>query len=230
MRRILLLTVLLVPVILLANTWKEGDRVEVLSKDKWFPGIIQEVQEKGFLVNFDGYSDSYDEVVDAAKIRAAKPVDGISYITTGLDSGAFRLNGNLKTGKIIRDLRWAERSDIACWPGIRNVEFQGKHVFYWFDLPDHSEAKITVKPLNGKRINLYVYAFDGKSVPPLKYPTRQCDAAHPAWIGQPDFSKPPEPQSLDVVAITTRQMYAIGVAGAKGVEEGDFELMVEVKR
>lgn len=200
------------------------------SRGKWSGAVILEVQEKGYLVNFDGYSSSYDKVVEASKIRKSTPVPGVSYIAVGLDGGTFSVKGNLKGGKLMRDLRWAERSDIACWPGTRHSEFQGKHVFYWFDLPEQSRAKITVKPLNGKRINLYVYSFDGADVPPLKYATRQCDAAHPSYIGEPDLTKPAEPQSLEVVAINRRQMYAIGVAGAKGVQEGDFELSVEVER
>lgn len=221
---------LALPVLLFADTWKEGDRVEVETKGKWYPGVILEAQDKGFLVNFDGYASSYDEVVEPRRMRKPAPIAGMTYIPTGLDGGTFSVKGSLASGRTMRDLRWAERSDIACWPGTRHSEFQGKHVFYWFDLPDHSIAKITVKPLNGKRINLYVYSFDGKDIPPLKYPTRQCDAAHPSYVGQPDLTKPAEPQTVEVNAVTRRQVYAIGVAGAKGVLEGDFELVVDIER
>ncbi|MBL8021255.1 MAG: hypothetical protein JNM27_16415 [Leptospirales bacterium] len=211
-----------------AKEWKENDRVLVESKGKTFPAIILEVQEAGYLVSYDGYASSYDEVVKKKDVKPMKEISGIRYIKT-IPGKTVKVRGSLKEGRIVKDLSWAERSDIACWPGIRNIEFKGNHLFYWIDIPERSVAKITVKPLNGKRINLYGYSFDGKNIPPLKYGLQRCEASHPTWIGQPDFTKPAEPQSIEFPTVTRRDVIAIGVAGAKDVVDGDFELTIEIQ-
>ncbi|MCE9597936.1 MAG: hypothetical protein K8S54_08205 [Spirochaetia bacterium] len=211
-----------------AKEWQENDRVLVKSKGKIYPAIIVEVQDAGYLVSYDGYADSYNEVVKKSDVTPMKEIAGIEYIKT-IPGKTVKINGSLKAGKIIKDLSWAERSDIACWPGIRNVEFKGNHVFYWIDIPERAITRITVTPKNGKRINIYGYSFDGRNIPPLKYGLQRCEASHPTWIGQPDFTKPPEPQSIEFSTVTRRDVIAIAVAGAKDVLDGEYELAIEIQ-
>ncbi|TGN18932.1 hypothetical protein [Leptospira idonii] len=212
--------------------YKEGNRVEVKDpKDgKYYSGIIIKVQKDGYLIHYDGYSDSYDEVVSSDRLKERGEIEGVQFIQSEKKKTVI-VNGNLKTGNVMEDLEWAESSSMACWPGIRNVEFEGNQVFYWTDLPKKSELKITVKPKDPKkRINLYAFSgFDPKYVPPKVYGAVSCEASHPTWIGQPDFSKPSEPQSVELRAVGNSYRVFIGVSGAKDVLDGDYELVLELK-
>ncbi|MDZ4726005.1 MAG: hypothetical protein SH817_07600 [Leptospira sp.] len=209
-----------------------GDRVEVTDPKtkKSYSGKILKVQAEGFLVHYDGYADSYDEVVTIDRIKEMAQVPGVTFIKSEKKK-SVTINGNLKTGAIMEDLEWAESSSMACWPGIRNIEFEGNQVFYWTDLPKKSTMVITVKPKDpSKRINLYAFSgFEPKYIPPNVHGAVSCEASHPTWIGQPDFSKPNVPQSIELRAVGNPYRVFISVTGAKDVIEGDYELIVEVK-
>lgn len=215
-----------------APTFVAGDRVEVLDPktNKSYSGKVLKVQPEGYLVHYDGYSDSYDEVVTSERISPMAEIKGVTFIKSEKKK-SVSIMGNLKTGAILEDLEWAESSSMACWPGIRNVEFEGNQVFYWTDLPKKSTMIITVKPKNtNKRINLYAFSgFDPKYIPPKVYGAVSCEASHPTWIGQPDFTKPSEPQSVELRAVGNPYRVFIGVSGAKDITEGDYELIVELK-
>ncbi|WP_411823709.1 hypothetical protein [Leptospira sp. 'Mane'] len=213
-------------------TYKEGDRVEVLElKDgKYYSGVIKKIQKDGFLIHYDGYADSFDEVVVSDRLKSMSQIEGVSFIQSEKRK-AVTVTGNLNSGHIMEDLEWAESSSMACWPGIRNIEFEGKQVFYWTDLPKKSELKITVKPKDPKkRINLYAFSgFDPKYIPPKVYGAVSCEASHPTWIGQPDFSKPSEPQSVELRAVGNPYRVFIAVSGAKDALDGEYELIIDLK-
>lgn len=215
-----------------AVTYKAGDRVEILEtkNGKYYSGVIKKVQKDGFLVHYDGYSDSYDEVVTSERLKAMAEIPGVTFVKSEKGK-TITVSGNLTKGEIMEDLEWAESSSMACWPGIRNVEFEGNQVHYWTDLPKKSTLIITVKPKSPKtRINLYAFSgFDPKYIPPKVYGAVSCEASHPTWIGQPDFTKPAEPQSVELRAVTNPYRVFIAVVGAKDVTAGDYELLVEVK-
>lgn len=211
---------------------KKGDRVEVYDakQGKSFSGMVMRVEKDGFLIHYDGYADSYDEVVTLDRIKPMSEIPGVAFIKSEKGKSVTVI-GNLKTGSIMDDLEWAESSSMACWPGIRNVEFEGNQIHYWTDLPKKSTLIITVKPKDSKtRVNLYAFSgFDPKYIPPKVYGAVSCEASHPTWIGTPDFSKPAEPQSVELRAVGNPYRVFIGVSGAKNITEGDFELIVEVK-
>lgn len=207
----------------------EQERVEISDSGKWYPGIVLETGEKGFYVSYDGYASNYDEWVPASRLRKLPPIEGISYIP--LKTGTIKISGSIAGGKIQKDLSWAERSDVACWPGIRNFEFKGKQVYYWIDIPEKSEVKITVIPTDGKRINLFAYTFStkDKNLPPLKYGLQRCEADHPQWVGKPNLEEKPSPKSVIFQAPSRRDSFLIGVSGAEGVVDGKFDLEIELK-
>ncbi|TGL62239.1 hypothetical protein EHQ58_03275 [Leptospira ognonensis] len=215
-----------------APTFAAGDRVEVLDPKtkKSYSGKILKIQPEGYLVHYDGYADSYDEVVSSDRVSAMAEIKGVTFIKSEKRK-SVSLMGNLKTGAILEDLEWAESSSMACWPGIRNIEFEGNQVYYWTDLPKKSTLVITVKPKDPKkRINLFAFSgFEPKYIPPNIYGAVSCEASHPSWIGQPDFTKPSEPQSVELRAVGNPYRVFIGVSGARDVVEGDYELIVEVK-
>ncbi|MCZ8239285.1 MAG: hypothetical protein O9310_12680 [Leptospiraceae bacterium] len=209
-----------------------GDRVEVYDDKtkKSYSAQILKIQPEGYLVHYDGYADSYDEVVPITRLKEMAQIKGVSFIKSEKKK-IITVSGNLKSGKILEDLEWAESSSMACWPGIRNVEFEGNQVYYWTDLPKKSTMIITVKPKNNKtRINLFAFSgFDPKYIPPNVYGAVSCEASHPSWIGEPDLTKPSEPQSVELRAVGNPYRVFIGVSGARDVLEGDYELTIEIK-
>jgi hypothetical protein len=218
------------------NSWNVNDRAEIFDtkENKWFGCIILKVNSNGtYKIGYDGYADTYDE--DVAANRLNKPTSNSTpafpaYVKA-IKGQTITLKGNLKNGSIMDDLEWAESSSMACWVGIRNIEFEGKHVAYWFDLPKKSIVKITVTPASTKsRINIYGYSgFDFIKTPPEVSRCTSCEAAFPEWIGQPDFTIPSKPQTIEFNATTIRNRVYFAVAGAKGVVEGDYTITIELQ-
>jgi Agenet domain len=217
-----------------------GSRVEVFFKDPvrgdvWLPAIILKVQTDGkYFVNYDDYAESYDEAVDAGNIRPMNlNIQGKVQYIPAIKGQVVSVNGNLSQGNIMEDLEWAENSSNACWVGIRNVEFEGNHVFYWFDLPKKSTVKITVIPKGDKpRVNIYGFvSFDFKFIPPDLPRCISCEAGFQQWVSNnmPDFTKSSGEQSIEFNTISSRMKVFVAVAGAKKFTSGDYELKVEIK-
>lgn len=217
-----------------------GDRVEVFYKDPvrgdtWLPAIILKVQADGqYFVNYDAYAETYDEAVSADKVRQMNlNIQGKVQFIPVKKGQPISVNGNLSQGSIMEDLEWAENSSNACWVGIRNVEFEGNHVFYWFDLPKKSIVKITVVPKGNKpRVNVYGFvSFDFKFIPPDLPRCISCEAGFQQWVANnpPDFTKSAGEQSIEFNAISSRMKVFVGVAGAKGFTSGDYELKIELR-
>ncbi|MBK6835734.1 MAG: hypothetical protein IPG89_16225 [Bacteroidetes bacterium] len=218
------------------TAWAVNDRAEIFDakEKKWFGCIILKVNSNGtYKIGYDGYADTYDE--DVAADRLNKPTSNTtpakpSYVKA-VKGQTITIKGNLKSGEIMEDLEWAESSSMACWVGIRNIEFEGNHVAYWFDLPKKSIVKITVTPTSDKkRINIYGYSgFDFIKTPPEVSRCTSCEASFPEWVGQPNLNEPSKPQTIEFNATTIRNRVYFAVAGAKGVTEGDYTITIELK-
>lgn len=217
-----------------------GDRVEVFFKDPvrgdtWLHAMILKVQPDGkYFVNYDAYAETYNEAVEAKNIRPMNlNIQGKVQFIPAKKGQVLSVNGNLSQGSIMEDLEWAENSSNACWVGIRNVEFEGNHVFYWFDLPKKSTVKITVIPKGKKpRVNVYGFvSFDFKFIPPDLPRCISCEAGFQQWVSNnlPDFTKSAGEQSIEFNAISSRMKVFVGVVGAKGFTAGDYELKIEIK-
>ncbi len=222
------------------SSFTVGDRVEVFYKDpvrgdSWLPAMVLKVQPDGkYFVNYDAYAESYDEAVEIKNIRPMNlNIQGKVQFIPALRGQTVTVNGNLSQGNIMEDLEWAENSSNACWVGIRNVEFQGNHVFYWFDLPKKSTVKITVVPKGNKpRVNVYGFvSFDFKFIPPDLPRCISCEAGFEQWVANnpPDFTKSAGEQSIEFNAISSRMKVFVGVVGAKGFTSGDYELKIDIK-
>ena len=218
-----------------SNLFEKNQRVEVwdAKMSKWYGAIVLKANRNGTCrISFDGYADNYDEDVTIDRIRAMTTTTApatIPYIELKR-FGKTSVEGNLRTGYIMEDLSWATTSQLACWPSIRDVEFQGKHVGYWFDLPEKSVVKITVTPKSSnRRINIYGYAgFDLKTIPPQIPFTNICEAAHPEWIGSPNLNEPSKPQTIQFNTTTRRTTIYFAVAGARNVVEGDYKVTIDI--
>lgn len=218
------------------GNWNVNDRAEVYDakEKKWFGCLILKVNANGtYKIGYDGYGDTYDE--DVAADRLNKPTSNTTPATPpyvkAVKGQKITIKGNLNTGQVMDDFEWAESSSMACWPGIRNVEFQGKHVAYWFDLPKKSIVKITVTPASTKtRINVYGYSgFDFIKTPPEVSRCTSCEASFPEWVGEPNLSEPAKPQTIEFNATTIRNRVYFAVAGAKNVLEGDYTITIDLQ-
>ena len=143
------------------------------------------------------------------------------------------LTGNLSQGKPMPDLSWAWSSNNACFPETQKRKFTGNHVLYYTDLPAYSEMEITVVP-NDPNANFSIYAYqvgkvtENKLVPNLSSCTR-CEADH-KW----DYKKRGKIQDhsrtvTDILALANPFQVVIGVVGADGLAEGDYELHIKLK-
>ncbi len=138
-------------------------------------------------------------------------------------------NGNLNSG-FIMPLQWAANSSVACFPATRFVEFQGNHLLYRVQLPAGANVKITVTPKNKKhRINLYALRLGAHNYdsPPDITRAISCEASYPIYVGKPNYRVPAKAQSVEYMSVRKPYNILIGVAGAKGIMEGDFELKLE---
>ena len=72
MKTILTTLLISLSVLILAQnkSFKVDDKVEVLYKQKWYPAKVLEVKDEGYLIHYDGYQSSWDEVVGDDRIRA----------------------------------------------------------------------------------------------------------------------------------------------------------------
>lgn len=136
-----------------------------------------------------------------------------------------KYKGNLGLGKVLSSLKWAESSQVACFPGTKNKHFDGKHVFYAMKLPAYSKLTIRVKPLNGKGdVNLYAMQYsasDFSTIPPNVTRVTTCEASY--WYGAE------KPEKVFLNSIKQDYNVLIGVAGPKSIDELAFELEIDLK-
>jgi hypothetical protein len=218
------------------SSWNVNDRAEIFDskENKWFGCLILKVNTNGtYKIGYDGYAETYDEDVTADRLK--KPTSNttptnVPYVKA-VKGTSVTIKGNLRNGQLMEDFEWAESSSMACWPGIRNIEFEGKHVAYWFDLPKKSIVKITVTPASTKsRINIYGYSgYDFIKTPPEVSRCTSCEASFPEWVGQPNLTEPSKPQTIEFNATTIRNRVYFAVAGAKGVLDGDYTITIDLQ-
>lgn len=142
------------------------------------------------------------------------------------------LHENLDSGNYM-PLKWAENSSVACFPGTRFYEFKGKHKLYRVQMPAGSQIKITVTPKDSKhRINLYALRLGANNyeAPPEIYRAISCESSYPIYAGMPNKRAPAKAQSVEYVSIRKPYNILIGVAGAEGISEGEYDLEIEIKK
>lgn len=148
---------------------------------------------------------------------------------------AGQVTGNLSDGVRILNLRWAENSSVACFPGTRFEMFNGNHVLYRMTMPAQAVMTITVVPKEGKRINLYALrqGMTRQQNPPDVTSAISCEAKYPIYA---DVSKTRRVRNADdgtrtieYMSINSPYSILIGVAGANGLAEGEFTLKVDFK-
>ncbi|MCB9224087.1 MAG: hypothetical protein H6582_07935 [Crocinitomicaceae bacterium] len=139
--------------------------------------------------------------------------------------------GKLENGEKIEDLSWASNSSVACFPGTQNTKFRGNHVLHYFVIPPHSIVSITVIP-DDKNANMSIYGYQvgtsNYSVPPNLHSCVSCEAEH-KW----DYPKVGRTQdhtrTIEFNSIENSYNIFIGVAGAEGLDHGDYTLKIDLK-
>ncbi|MEM7373001.1 MAG: hypothetical protein AAF587_30545 [Bacteroidota bacterium] len=140
------------------------------------------------------------------------------------------ITDNINKGATPSSLEWAAQGSVACFPGTRFVEFQGKQVFYSVRIPRGSELIVSLTPSSRKRINLFGYIdFHGDNVPPIAS-CRSCESSYPIYAGKPNLRDGGGKRKISFSHAVNRSFTAlIAVSGAQGVEEGEYELSFELK-
>ncbi len=160
--------------------------------------------------------------------KSTPTIEVVKIETTG---DVSTTNGNLKTGDFIPDLSWAANSSVACFPTTQNQKFSGKHVLYEVQLPKYSEMTVTLAPKDkSKNFSLYAYSVGTTThaVVPKLSRCVACEADY-KWDYKYRGKTQDHTRSVALVALNNPYKVYIGVAGAEKLNEGDFELKIEIK-
>ncbi|QQS42662.1 MAG: hypothetical protein IPM63_06950 [Acidobacteriota bacterium] len=159
----------------------------------------------------------------------------VTNIQMPANSDTGQISGDLSDGSKLSSLRWAESSSVACFPGTRFEQFNGSHVFYRVTLPAASSMKITLKPEEGKKINLYALRQSARGeqpVPPNVSSAISCEASYPIYANVSPTRRvqnEDKGRSVEYISVGSPYSILIGVAGAEGLTEGSFDLIIEIK-
>ena len=161
----------------------------------------------------------------------------VTPLTLPTNSTVGEVTGNIKDGQILSSLRWAEQSNVACFPGTRFEMFNGNHVFYRITLPAASSMVVTVTPKNNAQISLYALrqgnAAADQTVPPNVSSAISCEASYPIYAnlggGRTVKNKDDGTRKVEYISAGSPFSILIGVAGAKGATDGEFTMKVEIK-
>lgn len=146
------------------------------------------------------------------------------------------ITGNIKDGQKI-PLRWAESSQVACFPGTRFEMFDGNQVFYRVTLPAASSMVITLTPKDNAQLSLYALRQGSnpnqQPVPPNVERAVSCEASYPIYAnmggGKVVKNKDTGIRKVEYISVNSSYSILIGIAGAKGLTEGDFTLNITIK-
>jgi hypothetical protein len=139
----------------------------------------------------------------------------------------FAYKDDIKNGVIIKDLSWAWNSSVACFPETQKESFTGNHMLFETFIPKYSEMIITLIPTNrNTELSLYGYQVgeNSKYTVPNLPSCVSCEADN----NQMGRSKNNN-RSIKFTAINNAYKIMIGVAGPKGLTEGEFVIQIEVK-
>lgn len=167
-----------------------------------------------------------------SRVESTEKQEAVKVFSAKSEKGkVLAYTGNLNQGTKVHDLSFAERSNVACFPATQNKKFRGNHVFFTTTLPSNSKMKITLIPKDkSKNMSLYGYqdGVSSTSYPPNVTSCVSCEADH-KW----DYPKRGKTQdhtrSIEFTSIRNSYRIVIGVAGAEGLTEGDFDIQISVE-
>lgn len=161
----------------------------------------------------------------------------VTPLTPPANATVGSVTGNISSGTVLSSLRWAEQSNVACFPGTRFEMFNGNHVFYRIELPAASAMTVTVTPKNNAQLSLYALRQSSspreQSVPPNVSSAISCEASYPIYANLPGGrtvkNKDDGTRKIEYISVGSPFSILIGIAGAKAATDGEFTLKVEIK-
>jgi len=149
----------------------------------------------------------------------------------GIDwnSGGGQVTGNISNGINLDDLSWAWNSSIACFPATQSSKFEGKHLWYSFEIPARTEVEIKIIPTDHTaNFSLYAYmtGLSDTSLPPDLTSCIRCESDY-KW-DMPWKGKTQDHTRLvrHILAIQKPYRVVVGVVGEDGAQEGSFTLQI----
>ncbi|MGD9590283.1 MAG: hypothetical protein AB7Q37_11900 [Pyrinomonadaceae bacterium] len=169
-------------------------------------------------------------------LAQTEPEPKVTALNMPENSPAGEITGNISSGQKI-PLRWAESSQVACFPGTRFEMFNGNHVLYRVGLPAASKMKITLTPKGGSKLSLYALRQGARpadhAVPPNVRSAISCEASYPLYAnvggGRRVTNKDDGTRSVEYISVNAPYSILIGVAGAEGATEGQYSLKITVE-
>jgi len=136
--------------------------------------------------------------------------------------------GRLEDGKPLHDLSWAWNSQNACFVAPRKEAFSGHHLLHLTEIPPHSELNIELTPKDPKaNMSLYAYSHGGdkyRMVPELSSCV-SCEADFQSTYGNSSSTT----RTVSLRAVNNPYKVVIGVAGANGLDKGDYTLSISTQ-
>lgn len=172
-------------------------------------------------------------VCAVAALGQGEPQVKVTNLNLPANSNVGQISGSISGGQKI-PLRWAESSQVACFPGTRFEMFNGNHVLYRVTMPAATSMKIELKPKNGAPLSLYALRQGSRpqdhAVPPNVQRAISCEASYPIYANLPGgrtvSNKDDGNRKVEFISVGSPYSILIGVAGAKGATAGDFDLVV----
>ncbi len=145
--------------------------------------------------------------------------------------GTKAYKGDLADGTKIHDLSWASKSAVACFPATQNQKFTGNHVHYVCEIPPRSKMAITIIPKD-KKANMSIYAYMTGTTSTAMVPDLSscvtCEAEH-KWDRPRRGKTQDHTRTVYLNAVNNPYRVVIGVAGAEGLEEGEFVIQIKTE-
>lgn len=138
--------------------------------------------------------------------------------------------GDLMDGYPLDYLSWAWNSSIACFTQLQEPLFSGSHVMYYTDIPAYSQLEVMLVP-DSTNANMSLYAYqvgrvnETNLVPNLSRCIR-CEASY--YIDAPVYGRVQDHTRTvrDLLALNRPYQCVIVVAGADGLMDGSYRLLI----
>ncbi len=136
------------------------------------------------------------------------------------------VSGNIKNGEFLETLDWAWNSANACFVETAASRYLGKHIYFQVELPTNSVMTINLKPKDpGAALALYGYS---KGTGTITYPEDLTSAVSCEADPSNNNGSQTGDRSIELRAISNPYSVMIGVAGAEGLTDAEFDLEVNI--
>lgn len=166
------------------------------------------------IISIDLYSQNWPEEITPVSVNT---------------NDSVTVEGNLSTGKVISDMRWAWSSSNACFTQIQSAKFRGNHVFYGTTIKPGTMMKLKLTPGTTDEMSVYGYMLGENEMylPPKLPQCITCEADYKR--DRPVKWRVENNDRLIEFSNPTENTYTviIGVSAPARVTERKFSLMLK---